>query len=274
MRSMTGFGSSQKMIPPFGSVTVEMRSINHKYLETVFHLPPGMLSLEDKIKNAVESRVRRGRITCVVTFAGTKSPHVRINQGLLTQYVAMLREVKKQCGVRDDIDLGTLIHLPGVLSVEENKFSRINMWPRVSAVVKAALVGLVRTRIKEGNALCGSLKRRARLLDKDIEFVRVRFQKALIEKLAQCATEEERGALRKSSDIAEEMERCAYHVTHFISKLSQEGPVGKELDFIAQEMQREVNTLAAKTFDVQITGRVVQMKSTIEKIREQVPNVE
>jgi uncharacterized protein (TIGR00255 family) len=129
-------------------------------------------------------------------------------------------------------------------------------------------------RQKEGRALGRFLHKRASFLKNSLEQVKSRFKKALKIRMARINTDEERSAFLKDTDVSEELERLSFHVHNFKGKLTAKGPAGKELDFIAQEMQREANTLAAKTFDARISGMVVQIKSQVEKIREQVQNIE
>ncbi len=274
LQSMTGFGSMEREIRPFGKVYVELKSANHKFFETVFHLPEKFLFLEERIRKEIESRIKRGRVVCVVNITGAKGSTVSLNKALLKNYIVTLEGVKRQFKIRDGIDVNTLIHLPGVLSLEENITSRTNIWPPLKVLVNRALEDLLKTRQKEGEALAVFLKKRGEFLKESLGIVGVRFKKALKKKLDKIETDEERSGFLKATDISEELERLVFHIRNFKSKLSAAGPVGKELDFIAQEMQRETNTLAAKLFDAAISSRVVQMKSQIEKIREQVQNIE
>jgi uncharacterized protein (TIGR00255 family) len=270
---MTGFAGKEKTIKPFGKISIELRSSNHKFMETVLHLPEGFLSLEERIKKEIESRIKRGRITCVINISGSKAG-VFVNKNLLKNYIATLKNVKKKFGLRDEISIDTLVHLPGVLSLEESRIPAVNIWPRLKLLVESTLDNLVKTRSKEGKALQGHLKNRAELLKKNLEMVKIRFRMALRNKLGQIKTDEERASFLKDTDITEEIERLAFHIRNFKSKISKAGPLGKELDFIAQEMQREANTIAAKSFDVAVSARIIQIKSQIEKIREQVQNIE
>ena len=274
MQSMTGFGSKEVEIAPFGKITVELRSTNHKFLEVVFHLPDGFLSFEEKIKKEIEKRVNRGRLICVITVTGPKATNVFINKALLKNYLSALDKVKKQFRIESDASMDTLIHLPGVLSLGEHRFPKEGLWPHLKTLVNGALDELMKTRRKEGVATRSYFKNRARLLEDGVDFVKLRFKKSLKEKLGQISTDEERASFLKNTDITEEIERLSFHTKNFKSKILKNEPIGKELDFIAQEMQREANTLAAKTFDVNISARVVQLKGQIEKIREQVQNVE
>jgi len=274
MQSMTGFGSKEVEMPSFGKISVELRSTNHKFLETVFHLPEGFLCLEDKIKKEIEIKIKRGRLVCAITINGSRNPNVFINKALLKSYIATLDGVKKQFHIKEGPSIDTLVHLPGVLSLGEHKIQSSSIWPKLRVLVKGALDELVKTRKKEGKATYVHLKVRAGQLQSSLEIVKARFKKALKDKLNAFNTDEERASFLKDTDVSEEIERLAFHIKNFKNKISKSEPIGKELDFIAQEMQREANTLAAKTFDVAISGRVVQMKGQIEKIREQAQNIE
>jgi uncharacterized protein (TIGR00255 family) len=275
IQSMTGFGTKEAAIANLGKMRMELRSTNHKFLEVVFHIPEMLISLEDKIKKEIEAKVKRGRLTCVITFMGAQTtPTVFINKALLKNYASALENIKKQSQLRDEISINTLVHLPGVLSLEENKINKAGVWPGLKILVNQTVNGLLKMRQKEGRALFVFLKKRAELLKAELSMIKMRFKKVIKEKLAKLPTNEERVSFLKETDIAEETERLAFHIRNFQNKLLKSGPLGKELDFIAQEMQREANTMAAKSFDTIISSRAVQIKSQIEKIREQVQNIE
>lgn len=274
IQSMTGFGSREQEVLPYGKICAELRSSNHKFLEILAHLPEGFLSLEDGIKRTIESRIKRGRLTCVVNIVGGRTPEVFINKPLLKNYVKKLNEVKRQFQIKDEISINTLIQLPGALSLEGQRVSKVSLWPRIKVLIERSLDDLVKARQKEGRALHGFLRHRAEILKAGLAFIKTRYKKAIKKKASLLTSNEERSAFLKAADISEEIERLAFHIRNFRNKLSKNGPVGKELDFIAQELQREANTLAAKSCDTAISGRVVQMKSQIEKIREQVQNIE
>ncbi|MFH1413629.1 MAG: YicC/YloC family endoribonuclease [Candidatus Omnitrophota bacterium] len=274
MKSMTGFGSKEAVAAPFGKICVELRSTNHKFLETVFHLPEGLLSLEEKIKRAVSSKIKRGRVVCVVTIVGTNLSGAFINQPLLENYVRMLKKMKKQLRINDEISINTLMHLPGILSLRESKMSYLQVWPKLRLLLNAALLELVKARQKEGKAIYGYLRKRVEIQNESLEIIKTRFKKVIKEKLKLINTDEERSSFLKDADITEEIERLSFHIRNFKNKLAKIGPIGKELDFIAQEMQREANTLGAKSIDTKISAKAIQIKSQIEKIREQVQNIE
>jgi uncharacterized protein (TIGR00255 family) len=274
IQGMTGFGSKEKSIAGIGVVSVEIRSTNHKFLEAVIHLPEGLISLEDKIKKEVEARIRRGRLTCVVNLGKISCPRVSVNQKLLDEYVRVVSRISKLYGLQEGVKVDTLINLPGVLCVSEENILPEKLWPGLKKVLKGSLDDLAAMRKKEGQALFAHLKAQVESLSKSIDFVKDRFKKAIKEKACVFTTDAERAAFLKESDVTEELQRLAFHARSFRQKLSVAGPIGKELDFICQEMQREANTTGAKSCDVQISSRVVQIKSEIEKLREQVQNVE
>jgi uncharacterized protein (TIGR00255 family) len=274
LTSMTGFGHAQSFVAAVGRISLEIRSVNHKFLEIVSHLPEGFLSLEDSVKKAIEAKIKRGRVTCVVNIAQSQANKVFINERLIKDYLGALKKIQRRFRISDGLTLETLVHLPGVLSLTENDISGERIWPHLKGLLEEALQDLRRMRGKEGHALEVYLKKRAVFLKAELEAVKKRFRKVIKEKAALIANSEERASFLKETDISEEVERLSFHIRNFVNKLSQSGPVGKELDFIAQEMQREANTMGAKSCDAQISASVIRLKSEVEKIREQVQNIE
>ena len=274
INSMTGFGSYEAEISSMGRISVELRCTNHKFSETVFHLPDGLLSLEDKLKKEIEGKIKRGRIYCAINIKGQLAQGIFVNRKLLKNYLHELNSVKKEFKINDGLGLDALIRLPGILSLKEDKPIGAHIWEQLRPVFLQALMSLLVARQKEGKALVGLLNKRSTLLKKDLVFIKQRFVVAVKNKLKKIQAEDERLAFLKSADVAEETDRLNFHINNFQHKIAQGGAVGKELDFITQEMQREANTLSAKSFDLIILGRAVEMKSQIEKIREQVQNIE
>ncbi|MFA5320059.1 MAG: YicC/YloC family endoribonuclease [Candidatus Omnitrophota bacterium] len=272
--SMTGFANNESLLEPCGKISVELRSINHKFREVALHLPEGFLSFEERIKKEIESKVKRGRITCVITIVGGAANKIYVNRELVKNYVGELHWIKNEFGIRDDICLGDLINLPGVLSLEENALSKNKIWPSLKHVLSKSVQDLIKARQREGKATSGFLKARARRLERDLKNVKSRFSESVRIKLAHLRSDEERSSFLKDADISEEIERLSFHIKNLTRKLSASGAVGKEVDFIAQEMQRETNTMGAKSSNTRISALVVQMKSQIEKIREQAQNIE
>jgi len=274
IQGMTGFGSAENTFQKIGMVRVEIRSTNHKFLETVLHVPEGLISVEDKIKKTIEGRLKRGRVTCVVAVSKPASLQINVNMQVLTRYLAAIKEVSRRYKLAEKPAIDTLINLPGVLNVAEQRISSQELWPSLQKVLDASLDDLTAMRRKEGQALGVYLKTESEALSRGVDFVQQRFKKAIKAKVARIVSDIERASFLKEADISEELQRLAFHAKSFKGRLSSPGPVGKELDFICQEMQREANTIGAKSCDVEISAKVVQIKSQIEKLREQVQNAE
>jgi len=274
IRSMTGFGSCELDLKGHGKISVELRSTNHKFLETSLHLPEGSLSLEEKIKKVIESKIKRGRVTCAVNIMGKKAGSASINTILLKKYIDKISKVKKELGIQDALGLDSLIRLPGVLTLEEEKLSPASLWPSLRDALEIAVNNLFKARKKEGIALQGYLKKQAEELQDRLSVIKRILKSSVQVRLNGFATDEERSVFLKDTDTTEEIDRLVFHIRNFKSKITSSASVGKEIDFIAQEMQREANTLAAKTFDVAVSAQVLKVKSVIEKIREQAQNIE
>jgi len=273
LRSMTGFAQREKNIPGLGRVRIELKSINHKFLEVILHLPEGFLSWEERIKKIIEASIKRGRVVCVINVIGSLQPQIFLNQGLLKNYLVILKKIQKEFRIKEDIPLETLINLPGVLSLREMNFSNA-VWNELNSLLKETLTYLIKAREKEGEVLARYLSSYAFKMQKVLENIKKRFKKKIAFKIKRIQDPQQRSLFLKETDITEEIARLDFHIKNFLSSLKQNRPIGKELDFMAQEMQREANTIAAKALDAQISAKVIEIKSQIEKIREQVQNIE
>jgi uncharacterized protein (TIGR00255 family) len=253
---------------------VELRSTNHKFLETILHVPVGFISVEDKIKKEVEAQLNRGRVTCVVTIVGSQHSEVFVNKRLVAKYLQRIGELKKEFKLSANPSLDTILHLPGALSLVEHAVPSSRLWPRIKGLVQQTAGELVRVREHEGKALVSYVRHKAVGLKANLALVKQRYHKAVKSRASQINSDDARSAFLKDADITEEVERLAFHVDNLLTKLTLSSPIGKELDFVAQEMQREANTMGAKSCDTGVSAVVVEMKSQIEKIREQVQNIE
>jgi len=274
IRSMTGFGSSEVRLGGHSKISVELRSTNHKFLETSLHLPEGSLSLEERAKKVIENKIKRGRVTCSVNISGQKAGNAFINKELLKKYLISARSVQRDLGIKEGLSLDTLVNLPGVLTLEEERISPQSLWPRLRLALDIAVNNLSKARAKEGVALQGYLKKQAKELKERVLSIRRILKVSLRQRLKGFATDEERASFLRDTDTTEEIDRLSFHAKNFSRKITSNGAIGKELDFIAQEMQREANTLAAKTFDLAVSAQVLKIKGLIEKIREQAQNIE
>jgi uncharacterized protein (TIGR00255 family) len=203
IKSMTGFAAKELKLRGSGKISVELRSTNHKFLDTVLHLPEGFLSLEDGIKKMIEARIKRGRVTCVVNIAGEKPAEILLNTQLLKKYIAQLSRARRRFGMKEEITLDTLIHLPGVLSLAQAPVSAKVSWPRLKILVNSAVQALDRARQKEGSALYRYLNSRARSLEADLRNVKARFKKVVADRLNIIKTDEEKASFLKNTDVTE-----------------------------------------------------------------------
>jgi len=288
---MTGFGRQQASWQD-GSVTVEVRSVNHRFLEIACRLPRTLNHLEETIKKAVQQVCTRGRIDLTITVQSGKgrSHTVTVDQGLAKQYHQALRTLKKTLKLGGSIDVGLIAGQRDVVSisdqpVEDRKLSKLAQQQAVRA-----LDGLSAMRKREGEALAKDMLMRLdairerktivgamapRVVQAEFDRMRTRVEKLMggeppdaSRLLQELAIYADRG------DIAEEIVRLDSHMVQFEQTLNRSESIGKTLDFLLQEMGREVNTIGSKANDAEIAGHVVHMKAELERIREQVQNVE
>ena len=291
IRSMTGFGRRQT---PWhdGSVTVEMRSVNHRFLEIACRLPKSLSQLEDTFKKAIQQRCARGRIDITVTVQGGKgrTGSVSLDQPLARQYHQALRTLKKSLKLSGTIDLALMAGLRDVVSVSDQPAEDPKLAKTVQQLTIQALADLVAMRIGEGKALAEDMRTRIQTIQGNQRLVAERSpllaqeafnrMKARVEKLLGSdildppRLYQELAVYADRGDITEEIVRLDSHMIQFEQTLDSTESVGKTLDFLLQEIGREVNTIGSKANDVDITGHVVQMKAELERIREQVQNVE
>lgn len=291
IRSMTGFGRGQAPWQD-GSVTVEVRSVNHRFLEAACRLPRSLAQLEETFKKAVQQRCTRGRVDMTVTLQGGKgrAGTVSLDQPLAKQYHQMLRALKKSLKLSGAIDIALIAGLRDVISVSDQPSEDPKLAKLVQKLGFQALDDLEGMRKREGIALAKDMQsriqtireRRTAVAARSPKLVQETFErmKARVEKLL--GTEppdiprlhQELALYADRGDITEELVRLDSHMIQFEQTLNRAESVGKTLDFLLQEMGREVNTIGSKANDAEIAGHVVQMKAELERIREQVQNVE
>jgi uncharacterized protein (TIGR00255 family) len=291
IRSMTGFGRAQAKFRN-GKITAEIKTVNHKFLDLSFKLSDPIMPFEDKIKEVLHKSVKRGKINLNVSYDGTISRDVRveINDKVAKNYYNAMSQLKKKLGLKDEITIKDLVTLPGVInySVAEKELSEI--WPAVKKALEDAVKKLIRDREKEGRALHSDLAGRAKNINKMVSVIKAsthlnieEYRKKFADKIKDLTNgrEVDMGRLEmevaiyaKNSDISEEITRLKNHLVNFKATISESGDVGKKLDFIAQELHREINTIGSKAGDFRIAKNVIEIKSEVEKIREQVKNLE
>jgi len=274
IRGMTGFGQAEKNLPDISKVRIEIRAANHRFFEPTFHLPEGFSFLEDRIKKLLEKKIRRGRITVHLSWEQKSVDKINISHDLASSYYKSLKSLNKLLGLKDKITLQMIIGLPGVLSLYANQGQKEKLWFYLKDLVSKAIEALLKMRDLEGKAIYKDITKRIEIIGEHLKVIKRRFAEILKEKTQSISSSEELSAFLKDVDVTEEIVRLEAFLKNFLSRIKTSGPCGKELDFISQELQRETNTISAKALDGTISLCVVSMKSEIEKIREQLQNVE
>jgi uncharacterized protein (TIGR00255 family) len=291
IRSMTGFGRQQAPWQD-GSVTVEMRSVNHRFLEIGCRLPRPLSHLEDSFKKAVQQRCARGRIDITVSIQGGRgrAGSVNLDQALAKQYYQALRTLKKSLKLSGSIDLALMSGLRDVVSVSDQPAEDPKLAKVVQRLTTQALTDLAAMRTGEGKVLAEDMRARIQtirghkalvagrsplLAQEAYNKMKLRVEKLLGSEIPDLPRlNQELAVYADRGDITEEIVRLDSHMIQFEQTLNSIEPVGKTLDFLIQEIGREVNTIGSKANDAEIAGQVVLMKAELERIREQVQNVE
>lgn len=288
---MTGFGSGQAT-QAGESISVELKSVNHKFCEVKVRLPRELAALEVNVQKTVKDRVVRGAVEVTVRRAGRTGTGLvpQADVGLAKEYRRAWSELASALGVPDEVRLRDIALLPNVIRVEEAQVNLDDATRALDQALAAALDGLGAMRTKEGESLEADLAARIALVSstvtelvglapKAVEEHRARLAERLAELARGVTVDPQRLAqevaiFAERTDVAEEMTRLRSHIAQFEALLAAKEPVGRKMDFLVQEMHREVNTTGAKSQHPEISARVVALKAELERIREQVQNVE
>ncbi len=298
LKSMTGFGRGEYEDENF-SVTVEMKTVNHRYNEVAIRLPRFLNPLEDKIRKTILKTVNRGRIDVFINADYTSSENctLKVDKNLAAAYHKALQEVGSAIGCQDlGINTGAeimyLARCQDVINVKEGFFDVETVWPKVEQAVKQALANLVAMRETEGGNIYGDFIYRADLIAEKLTHIEARspkvveeYQAKLSERLNNLLADhnitveperllQEVAIFADRTSITEEIVRLKSHIKQFKTIIESDQPVGRKLDFLIQEFNREANTIASKANDYTLAQIVVEIKAEIEKIREQIQNIE
>jgi uncharacterized protein (TIGR00255 family) len=292
--SMTGFGRAEGASDAF-LVTVEARSVNHRHLDVALRLPRALAALEAQLRKLVASRLDRGRVDVSVQLAPhpeRAAPRVVVDPVLARDYTAQARALGRELGLTADVSLAWLLDRPGVLTVVEELEppEPTALWPVLEDAASRAIALLIIQRATEGTALGAEL--RALLADFEQEVERAaahapaaaaRREERLRERLRALVSDLgidesriliEAAAWAEKTDVTEELTRLRAHLTQVRAMLEKGGPVGRQLDFVIQELGREINTLGSKADDLDVSQAVIAAKGLLEKMREQIQNLE
>ena len=269
---MTGFGACEVNLGKIKGI-IEIKTVNHRYVDVAFYLPVGFSSLEDKIQKIITSQINRGRITVSVKITDRPQTNIILNQDAVMRYLDFAKSLSQKHQVKNDITVADIMRLPGVVEAKEVFVQAADLWPALEKSLHKALNGVVIMRKREGKSLYMDINDQLKRMLLQISTIKTRINILLKENKAKM-TSEEFSSYQKSNDIHEELARLAHHIEEAKALLKQAQGAGKKLDFIAQEMQRETNTIGSKVQDKDVSAAVIAIKSKIEKIREQSNNVE
>lgn len=291
IKSMTGFGRGS--VPDgHSNFIVEIKTVNHRYFELNVRMPRALISLEDNIRKILSKKIKRGKVDVFITQKTVEKDNVEavLNEELVKSYMECLTKIGKSYEVRDDISIMSLARLPEAVTLNQKEENLEEVWKQLETSLEIAIESLVSMRIEEGRKLKEDIEKRCDLIGSYVNNInnkvpsmlveyRERLRKRLKELLDDTQIDENRFAmevalLADKTAIDEEVVRLNSHICQVKETLKIDEPIGRKLDFIIQEMNRETNTIASKVIDLDITNLALEIKSEIEKIREQVQNIE
>lgn len=288
---MTGYGRGQS-VNDGTKFSIELNSVNRKQSDVVVSLPRELNELEPRVRDVINSEVSRGRLNVVIALhrGPVAAPKLSIDGALARTYYQSMLELQKELGAAGEVSIETVLRAPGVLRAPEEEFEIEETWPHIESALKEALGDLVKMRENEGKHLAKDLIKRLKLVRESIRKISAlqpnvikRYRQSLHERIQRAGVElpidddrltKEVIFFAEKSDITEELTRLDSHFAQFAHHLRKNEPVGRTLEFMTQEIAREFNTLGAKANDVEISQLVVICKSEMEKIREQIQNIE
>ncbi len=290
-KSMTGYGRS-KMLFGAREITVEIRSVNHKFFEFSSRVPRQYGYIEDKLKALFSASISRGKVEAYVSISTNDGSDVsvEVNTPLAENYISALRKANSTLNLTDDITLTRLFGIPDIFTVTKAETDENELWEEVRATASAALEGFVDMRRREGERLKTDILTKLDHIEETVAKIELRspevtkeYREKLYQKLCDVLQDKnideariltEAAIFADKTAVDEETVRLKSHVASFRELLELDEPIGKKLDFLVQEMNREVNTTGSKCSDLAITKMVVDLKSTVEKVREQIQNIE
>ena len=291
IKSMTGYGKSEQTIDSL-NVTVEIKSVNHRYVEFSARVPREYGFLEEKLKKYCNSLITRGKVECYVSVEDLeeREMEVNVNETLAAGYVKALKELSERFGLKDDISAVTLSRYPDVITLHKASEDEERIWNAVKTVAETAVSKFIEMRETEGSKLRGDILSRADYIIECVEFIEGRSPETvreyneklklrMKELLGDAAVDEQRllnEAAIYADKIAvdEETVRLRSHISQLREFMNSSEAIGRKLDFLVQEINREANTIGSKAQDVDIAKKVIAIKAEVEKIREQVQNIE
>lgn len=291
IKSMTGFGRSE-LTEGDRKFTVEMKSVNHRYLDVNIKMPKKLNFFESSVRTELKNFMQRGKVDIFIAYEDFSETAgcVKYNKEIAAEYLGYLKQMAEDFNLDDDIRVSTLARYPEVFTMEESKEDEEELWKLLQKTFKQAAESFVEARIKEGENLKTDLLKKLDIILSHVDFVTKRSPQIIAEYRQRLFTKVEELLGDKQVDegrlltevtifadkvcVDEELVRLKSHVEAVKAALLEGGSVGRKLDFIAQEMNREANTILSKTTDLEISNRAIELKTEIEKVREQIQNIE
>lgn len=291
IKSMTGFGRASAETDGY-VITVEIKSVNHRYFEFSCRLPRQYGFLEEKLKSHINSKVSRGKLDCYVTIEAlnTDNAQVVINHTLASAYVKALKELSAEYGLREDFGTVSVSHYPEVFLLKKAEEDEEKLWNLTKAVTDEAIEKFIAMRETEGAKMKADIYSRGQNILENVSFIEERspetvrlYNQKLVERVHELLGDfsldegrilQEVAVFADKVAVAEETVRLRSHIEQLNNFLESSEPIGRKMDFLVQEINREANTIGSKANDVEIARKIVDIKAEIEKIREQIQNVE
>ncbi len=291
IKSMTGFGRCevQKDSRKF---TVELKSVNHRYLDVNIRMPKKLNFFETAIRTLLKSYANRGKVDIFITYEDLSQTQVSVkyNAALAAEYMKYLKQMEEEFGLENDVRVSTLSRYPEVFTMEEQSEDEEELWNGLKEALEGAFTQFVETRKTEGENLKKDITSKLDLLSEQIGFIEERspqivaeYREKLEDKMKELLADTQIEESRIASEVIlfadkictdEEVVRLKSHISHMRNTLEEKDEIGRKLDFIAQEMNREANTILSKANDIEVSDRAISLKTEIEKIREQIQNIE
>lgn len=291
LKSMTGFGRAVAETDGY-VITVEIKSVNHRYFEFSSRIPRQYGFLDDKLKSYINSRVSRGKVECYVSIdaLNTEAAQVVVNNTLASAYVSALKELSKNYDLKEDFGASTVARFQDVLVVKKADEDEDKIWSYVKSVTDTALDKFIAMRTVEGEKMKNDISSRADYILSCVEYIEKRspetvkeYNDKLVERVQDLIGDvsldegrviQEVAIYADKVAVAEETVRLRSHLDQLKAFINADEPVGRKMDFLVQEINRETNTIGSKANDVDIARKVVDIKAEVEKIREQIQNIE
>lgn len=292
VRSMTGFGRASSDSAEKRNFSVEIKSINHRYMDLNVRMPRSLMSLEEKVRKFIGEKINRGKIDVFINYNNyAKSDLVaKFNEALGDSYVKCLESIKARYEVRDDISVSLIARFPDVVYVEEDEENLDELWEILKSSLSGAVNMLIGMRIREGEKLsediikkCDVIKNNLDKIEEKSPLIVVEYKQKLMDRIKQLIEDNlvdenrinlEVALFADKSSVDEEITRLNSHIIQVKETLKSDEAIGRKLDFLVQEMNREANTIASKANNLEVTNLALNIKNEIEKIREQIQNIE